>query len=92
MASPFISGMVAMGLLTAGLFFFRFWRRTGDSLFISFGAAFCLLALNHVLLVAIGIPREEQSWVYLIRLAAFALIIVAIVAKNVNGAGRRTGD
>jgi hypothetical protein len=92
MASPFISGMVAMGLLTAGLFFFRFWRRTGDGLFISFGAAFCLLSLNHVLLAAIGIPREEQSWVYLIRLAAFALIIVAIVGKNVNRTGRRTGD
>jgi hypothetical protein len=49
------------------------------------------LALNHVVLVVGAIPREEQSWVYLLRLAAFALIIVAIVAKNVNGAGRRNG-
>jgi hypothetical protein len=44
-----------------------------------------------MLLAASGIPREEQSWVYLIRLAAFALIIVAIAAKNMNGAGRRSG-
>jgi hypothetical protein len=91
MVAPFVSGMIAMGFLIAGLFFFRFWRRTGDRLFIAFGLAFCLLALNHVVLVVGAIPREEQSWVYLLRLAAFALIIVAIVAKNVNGAGRRNG-
>jgi Family of unknown function (DUF5985) len=92
MASSFMSGMIAMGLFTAGLFFLRFWRRTGDGLFIAFGLAFCLLSLNYVLLEATGISREEQSWIYLIRLAAFALIIVAIVAKNMNGAGRQTGD
>jgi hypothetical protein len=90
MVSSFVSGMIAMGFLTAGLFFFRFWRRTGDRLFIAFGLAFCLLSLNHVLLAAAGIPREELSWVYLIRLAAFALIIVAVAAKNMNGAGRRS--
>jgi len=88
MVSSFVSGMIAMGFLTAGLFFFRFWRRTGDKLFIAFGPAFCLLALNQALVVAAGIPREEQSWIYLLRLAAFALLIVAIVAKNMNGAGR----
>jgi hypothetical protein len=91
MASAFLPGMIAMGLLTAGLFFFRFWRRTGDRLFIAFGLAFCLLALNQVLLAATGIPREEQSWIYLIRLAAFALIIVAIVGKNMGRAARTDG-
>jgi len=88
MVSSFISGMIAMGFLTAGLFFFRFWRRTGDKLFIAFGLAFCLLALNQALVVAAGIPREEQSWIYLLRLTAFALLIVAVAAKNMNGARR----
>jgi hypothetical protein len=30
-------------------------------------------------------PREEQTWVYLLRLLAFILIIGAIVQKNLRG-------
>jgi hypothetical protein len=80
----FISGMIAMGFAIAGLFFLRFWRRTGDGLFAAFGAAFWLLALNQALVALLGIPREELSGVYLIRLAAFVLIILAILAKNLK--------
>jgi hypothetical protein len=29
-----------------------------------------------------GVPREEQTWVYLLRLGAFLLIIVAVARKN----------
>lgn len=78
----FLSGAVTCGFLIAGLFFFRFWKRTGDSLFGAFAAAFWLLGLNQALLVLINIPVEERSWLYLLRLAAFILILVAIVAKN----------
>jgi hypothetical protein len=56
-------------------------------LFMLFGLAFGLLALNQVLVALSGIPRDEQSLIYLIRLAAFVLIIVAIVRKNI---GRRS--
>jgi hypothetical protein len=78
----FLSGVATTGFILAGLFFFRFWRRTGDGLFIAFGVAFLLMALNQGLIVLSGIPREEQSWLYLLRLAAFGLLIIAIVAKN----------
>jgi asparagine N-glycosylation enzyme membrane subunit Stt3 len=84
----YIAGVVTMGYLLAGLFFLRFWRRTKDGLFVVFAVAFWLLALNQALATLSGIPREELSWVYLLRLAAFTLIIGAIVRKNLRSAPR----
>jgi hypothetical protein len=78
----FLSGAVTFGFVVAGLFFLRFWRRTGDGLFLAFAVAFWLLGLTQALLALTGIPLEERSWLYLFRLAAFALIIAAIVRKN----------
>ena len=80
--AAFFSGVVTAGYLLAGLFFARFWSRSRDPLFAAFTAAFWLLALNQILLVIADIPREEQSWTYLLRLAAFSLIAVAVVHKN----------
>lgn len=80
--AAFFSGMVTAGFMLAGLFFARFWSRSRDPLFAAFSAAFWLLALNQALLVIAGIPREEQSWTYLLRLAAFILIAVAVIQKN----------
>jgi TRAP-type C4-dicarboxylate transport system permease small subunit len=84
----FMSGMITTGFLVAGLFFLKFWFRNRDLLFFIFALAFWLLAANQFLLVVLDLSREEQGWVYLLRLAAFALIVVAIVQKNVR---RRVG-
>ena len=70
----FLSGVITMGYVIAGLFFLRFWSRTRDSLFIAFACAFWLLAVNQALVALAGVPREEQSWIYLLRLGAFTLI------------------
>ena len=78
----FLAGAVTFGMLVAGLFFLRFWRRTADSLFLAFAAAFFLLGIGQGLLALANIPVEERSWLYLFRLAAFALILMAIVRKN----------
>lgn len=80
----FLSGAVTILFALAGLFFLRSWKRTGDRLFISFGLAFWLLSLHQALLSLAGIPVEERSWTYLIRLAAFALIIGSIWRKNLK--------
>lgn len=77
-----LSGLVLMGDLIAALFFTRFWRRSGDTLFAIFAAAFVLLALTQALLALTNVPVEERSWIYLLRLAAFVLIIFGIVHKN----------
>ena len=82
----YVSGAISMGYLVSALFFLRFWRRTGEFLFVIFACAFGLLAVNQGLLAVAGLPREEQSWIYLLRLAAFILIIIAIVAKNLGRA------
>ena len=80
----FVSGMITAGFLLAGLFFLKFWFRSRDVLFLIFAAAFWLLAANQVLLVVLDLPREEQGWVYLLRLAAFTLIVAAIIHKNLT--------
>lgn len=78
----FLAGAVTIGFLVAGLFFLRFWKRTRDGLFIAFALAFWLLGLAQAILALADIPLEERSWVYLLRLAAFALILVSIWVKN----------
>ena len=78
----FLSGAITMGFLVAGFFFLRFWKRTRDPLFLAFAAAFWLLGLGQALLAFTEIPVEERSWLYLLRLAAFSLILVSIWRKN----------
>jgi hypothetical protein len=82
MLSDFLSGAIVMGFLVAGLFFLRFWKRTREGLFVAFALAFWLLALGQALLAFTDIPVEERSWLYLLRLAAFSLILVSIWIKN----------
>jgi hypothetical protein len=87
----FLSGAVTMGFVIAGLFFLRFWARTRDGLFLAFALAFWLLGLTQALLALSSVPQEERSLLYLIRLAAFLLILLSIGAKNwrqKRGAGR----
>lgn len=80
----FLAGLITMGEIVAGLFFLRFWTRTRDGLFLAFAAAFWLLAANQALL-ALTDAVEERSWIYLLRVAAFLLIIAAVAAKNSKG-------
>lgn len=84
----FASGLITMGFLVAALFFLRFWRQTRDGLFAAFAAAFALLAVTQALLAFSHVPVEERSPLYLLRLAAFAIIIAAVIAKNRKSAGR----
>jgi hypothetical protein len=78
----FLSGAVVAGCLLAALFFLRFWKRTRDGLFLAFASAFFLLGFGQALLALAHVPDEERSWLYLIRLLAFALILAAIIRKN----------
>ena len=83
--TDFLSGAITFGFIVAGLFFLRFWKRTRESLFVAFALAFWLLGLNQALLVFTDIPVEERSWLYLLRLAAFSLILISIWRKNRKG-------
>lgn len=76
------AGAIIMGYTVAAVFFAKFWRRTGDFLFLAFAAAFLLMATTPLLTTLLDVPREEQSPFYLLRLLAFLIIIVAIVWKS----------
>ncbi|HEU4820989.1 MAG TPA: DUF5985 family protein [Qipengyuania sp.] len=78
----FLYGAIVMGFAVATLLFLSYWRRTRQSLFLTFAASFLLLAVNYLWLAATQIPVEERSPLYLVRLLAFALLIVGIVQSN----------
>jgi hypothetical protein len=71
-----------LGYLVAGLFFLRFWRQTHDRLFLIFSVSFWMLGIQRLLLGAAEPAPESRTGFYLIRLAAFLLILSAIVDKN----------
>jgi hypothetical protein len=85
MLLDFMSGAVTMGFGIAGLFFLRFWWRTHDGLFASFALAFWMLGLTQALISFANVPIEERSWLFLLRLAAFSLILISVVVKNRGG-------
>lgn len=80
--NDFLAGAISMGYAIAALMFLKFWRRTREGLFLAFSAAFLLLGVNQALLTFTRVPVEERSSLYLIRLAAFMLIILAFWVKN----------
>ncbi len=81
MSRDFFIGVIAMGFLIAAAFFFRFWRESGDRLFAFFAIAFLLMAITRPLLVA---SEESGILPYALRLASYALILSAIVDKNLR--------
>ncbi len=82
MLNQTLMGAIAFGSAVAGLFFFRFWRRSGDRFFVFFALAFWLEAMNRVVLALLPSTSELTPVVYLIRVVAYGLILVAIVQKN----------
>jgi hypothetical protein len=85
----FVAGAMSVGYAMAGLFFLRFWWRTRDRLFAAFAGAFWLMALNQTVAGFSRYDHVENSAAYLLRLAAFALIIVAVLGKNGAGGSAR---
>ena len=87
----FMSGAVTLGFLVAAIFFLRFWRKTSDRLFLAFAAAFALLALNQALAQWLGASDERVGYTYVLRVLGFALILLAIVDKNLTSGTARVG-
>jgi hypothetical protein len=77
----FLSGMVTAGYLVAALFFFRFWKRTKEPLFVTFSISFVLFAAGQFGSLWLG-PHDDNTWIFLLRLAGFVLLLVGIIRKN----------
>jgi hypothetical protein len=82
----FLSGAVTLAYVVASMYFIHFWKRTADRLFLAFGLAFALLALNQVGVFLMGVDDERYNYMYILRVLGFVLILLAIVDKNL---GRR---
>ena len=80
--ADFVAGLLVMGQLIAAVFFARFYRDTGDRLFLWFAAGFLLLAIQRGSLAAADLFPLNPTWYYAIRLLAFVLILAAIIDKN----------
>jgi hypothetical protein len=86
----FLSGVIFTTFAGSGLFFYKFWRASHDRFFLFFGIACWLIAIerctavfNHAGEEAIRTAATEAtSWVYLMRLLAFSIILIGIVDKN----------
>lgn len=78
----FLIGIYIAFSLVAIVIFTRFWRDSRDSLFLRFATAFFILAIERIALVIAPVEREANSFVYILRLAAFSLVIWALIDKN----------
>ena len=88
--NQFLLGAIVMACGVAGLYFLRFWRKTHDRLFAYFAVAFWVLGANWLLLAFIN-QDEVRTWLYVIRLCAFLVILYAILEKNRAGRANRPG-
>ena len=82
-----LAGAAAMASLAVAGFFAKFWRRTRDSLFLLFAAAFAIDALARLVLSAVQVSDTAEPVYYLPRLVMFGLIAIAIARKNAPGKG-----
>jgi hypothetical protein len=77
-----LSGALVACYVMVAVFFLRFWTTSRDRLFGIFAGAFAVLAVQRLALSLTSTLLEDQTIFYLMRLAAFVLIIIAIVDKN----------
>lgn len=82
MVNDFLAGAIVMGFAIAALLFLKFWSRTREGLFLAFSGSFMLLGVTQALLTLGSFYTEERSWLYLLRLAAFLLILYALWLQN----------
>jgi hypothetical protein len=82
MIDGFLLGIIVTASLVAAAFFLKFWRQTGDLLFLGFGLAFLIEGFNRTAFLFISDPESGNPMIYAIRLLSYLLILGAIAYKN----------
>lgn len=89
--ASFFSGITLATFAAAAVFFIKFWKASRDPFFLYFSIACWLLAIERIIVVILyyilewmSPENENGSWIYIIRLLAFALISLAVYQKNRN--------
>jgi hypothetical protein len=80
--TTFLLGALAMGCLVSSLFFLKFWRSSGDRLFLYFALSFLTEAINRTAFALGEYAREDSPLYYGVRLLSYLLILWAILEKN----------
>ncbi|MGZ5279862.1 MAG: DUF5985 family protein [Pseudobdellovibrionaceae bacterium] len=88
--SVFLSGIYMTSFAASGLFFLKFYKASGDRFFRLFSFACWFLAFERIALLFVADPfasvpspvSKSESWVYLFRLVAFVIIVIAIIDRN----------
>ena len=77
-----LAGAICMGSLVIALFFLRFWRTSKDRFFLYFALSFAIEGVHRFYSALDPALSEASPEHYLIRLLAYALILWAIIEKN----------
>jgi hypothetical protein len=80
-ALTYMNGALSLGCIVIAMFFLRYFRLARDELFLWFAGAFAALAAQWTLLT-FGRSSEHTHVLYVVRLAAFLMILIAILRKN----------
>lgn len=78
-------GSLVASCAYAAVLFLRFWHRSRDRFHLFMVASMVLLAANWVAVMSIRLSSEAHSEIYLVRLAAFLVILVGIIDRNRRG-------
>jgi len=84
-----LAGGLVVACAVVGLFFLRYWKVTRDSFFLYFAFAFWLQGGQWLYSGLTGSENEYLPLAYLLRLAAYGLIVTAIVRKNLESSAPR---
>lgn len=84
----FLSGITFITFAASGVFFLKFYRTSRDLFYLYFCLACWLLSIERIAILIFISPEKTSGenilWVYLIRLIAFLMIMIAIINKNRN--------
>jgi uncharacterized membrane protein HdeD (DUF308 family) len=80
--NQFLLGALSLATAAVGLIFQRHWHDSRDRFFLFFALSFYVQAVNRIALALSDTPQEGSPWHYIVRLAAYALILLAILDKN----------
>lgn len=84
-----LAGAITMAYLVIALFFLRFWRDSGDRFFLYFALSFLVQAGHRVYaaMPMVNDAHEDNPLHYSFRLLAYALILWAVLEKNLRARG-----
>jgi hypothetical protein len=77
-----VAGVDTLGYLVAAFLYLRVWKKMRDFLFAALALAFVLLAASEVAFVAGYLRGDGVAIAEIFRLAAFGLLVAAVVIKS----------